>query len=460
MFVSAADVAFETYDVIIVGSGPAGVTVARRLESLGKRSLVIETGPLEYDSDLHDAYSALYASGHYDRNYWPNHWVRSFGGTSLVWAGWCAPLTDRNLAAWPVNAADLAPYYVSAAGVLGRSVDFLTYSAPFITGFDSRPFSVGETLRVAAEYPEYFQNSGSVDVLLETNVTELFANEAGNRVTELRIFNSAIGHRDISLTDRQQLVLAAGGLGNAQILLSSRSRGDVAIGNERDQVGRYLMEHPHLHNCARMVVAADLMPSTLPSSFGEARHAIVPDDALHARNGGLDASLGISETKLDSEDNVEQYIIGMLGGNARGYDITIRCEMPPDPENRVQLAEGTDPSGMPRLRATCVIAGEALRAAENYLRSIGMTLVQEGKGRLRIDNEVIYREVTGGGHIIGTTRMGDDPATSVVDRNCRVHGYINLSIAGSSVFTTGGYANPTLTIIALALRLADHLGET
>jgi choline dehydrogenase-like flavoprotein len=67
--------------------------------------------------------------------------------------------------------------------------------------------------------------------------------------------------------------------------------------------------------------------------------------------------------------------------------------------------------------------------------------------------------MTGGKHHIGTTRMHTDPAQGVVDADCRVHDLTNLFVAGSSVFPTGGYANPTLTIVALAVRLADHLKE-
>jgi len=65
--------------------------------------------------------------------------------------------------------------------------------------------------------------------------------------------------------------------------------------------------------------------------------------------------------------------------------------------------------------------------------------------------------MNGGFHHLGTTRMAADPRAGVVDADCRVHGVANLYIAGSSVFPTGGCANPTLTIVALALRLADHL---
>jgi choline dehydrogenase-like flavoprotein len=63
-------------------------------------------------------------------------------------------------------------------------------------------------------------------------------------------------------------------------------------------------------------------------------------------------------------------------------------------------------------------------------------------------------------HHMGTTRMGDDPRVSVVDPDCKVHGIANLFVAGSSVFPTSGSAGPTLTIVALAIRLADHLAES
>lgn len=78
-------------------------------------------------------------------------------------------------------------------------------------------------------------------------------------------------------------------------------------------------------------------------------------------------------------------------------------------------------------------------------------------GVARVHNRRIYRETFGGGHTMGTTRMGTTPADSVCDATLRVHGYDNLYLGGSSVFPTGGAANPTLTIAALSFRLADHL---
>ena len=92
-------------------------------------------------------------------------------------------------------------------------------------------------------------------------------------------------------------------------------------------------------------------------------------------------------------------------------------------------------------------------------RVFGETLIRLGQGRVRVNNDRIYLQAAGEGHTLGTTRMGDNPSSSVVDSDCRVHGYDNFFVAGSSVFPSGGYANPTLTIVALALRLAETLAR-
>jgi choline dehydrogenase-like flavoprotein len=100
---------------------------------------------------------------------------------------------------------------------------------------------------------------------------------------------------------------------------------------------------------------------------------------------------------------------------------------------------------------------KSLRRAHELL---GIELGRAGLGRFRVelDEALEWPEhLAGGSHHMGTTRMHRDPKQGVVDANCRVHSLSNLYVSGSSVFPTVGYSNPTLTIVALALRLADHL---
>jgi choline dehydrogenase-like flavoprotein len=139
--------------------------------------------------------------------------------------------------------------------------------------------------------------------------------------------------------------------------------------------------------------------------------------------------------------------------------LTARAEMRPSAANAVWLTAERDRSGLYRPAARCVIGADDFQSAEATVRVLGDVLTRTNRGRVRFNNDPLYRNVGGGGHIMGTTRMGSSRSNSVVDRDCRVHGYTNLFVAGSSVFPTGGYANPTFTIVALALRLADHIAE-
>lgn len=461
MFVNFQDVDFDSYDVIVAGSGPAGAALAWQLEKNGKSVLLMETGLRTYDDALQVQFSGIRGRGHYAGDHWETHWIRAFGGTSAVWNGWCLPLMDRNLKDWPLTRAELEPHYVTATEFLRLNPAILDFSADFTEGFDYRPFSQRPPVRVADDYGEAFAASTAIDVTLGVSLTRLVANEARTAVTGFTGVPFSGDSRAVRLRPAQQVVLAGGGIGNAQILLNSRDGSDVAIGNERDQVGRYLMEHPHIYRCARLVMPASYTRPQRPEGFGRLQDAVVPQDAVFHQMGGHDMSFGLVETDLNLNDNIEAYVVNeLMGGQAIAYNITTRAEMPPDANNRAELGSGTDPAGQTVLKTTCVVPTEVPRGVDDTLRLMGQTLAAKGQGRMRINNNTLYFDMEGGGHIMGTTRMGADPATSVVDGECRVHGYDNLYIAGSSVFASGGFANPTLTIVALAARLGDHLGGT
>ncbi|MEM1156608.1 MAG: GMC oxidoreductase, partial [Pseudomonadota bacterium] len=278
-------------------------------------------------------------------------------------------------------------------------------------------------------------------------------------IEKITLFSAPDLEADVELADTQNVVLAAGGMGNAQILLASDDGTGAEVGNERDQVGRYLMEHPHLPNCATFVLRSDFSLGNPPAEFGGSFPVLVPNDELFFDTEEIDASFEIIEAQLDVDDAIQQFVIERLGGDAKAFSLFGRSEMMADPENRVRRIAATDPAGLPRLKATCVVDSSSIRSMLTYLERLGVSLSEQGVGRLRINDLDLMASLSGGGHTMGTTRMGTDPATSVTDPNCRVHGYRNLFVAGSSLFPTGGYANPTLTIIALAARLGDFLGK-
>jgi choline dehydrogenase-like flavoprotein len=136
-------------------------------------------------------------------------------------------------------------------------------------------------------------------------------------------------------------------------------------------------------------------------------------------------------------------------------------EATPCRESRVTLGRRKDRFGMPRVNVHWRLNDADKRGYERLLEVMRNEFPRLGLGRLvehkQYDKDGWPSGMMGGKHHMGTTRMHKDPRKGVVDADCRVHGMSNLHIAGSSVFPTGGYANPTLTLVALAMRLADRL---
>ncbi len=144
-------------------------------------------------------------------------------------------------------------------------------------------------------------------------------------------------------------------------------------------------------------------------------------------------------------------------------EISPRVEQVPNPDSRVTLSEERDALGLNRVQLDWQLTALDKRSMVRALEIFGAELGRAGLGRLQVnlseDDSGWPEDLRGGWHHIGTTRIHDDPRQGVVDRNCQVHGMANLFIAGSSVFPTSGAGTPTLTLVSLAIRLADHIKE-
>jgi choline dehydrogenase-like flavoprotein len=135
-------------------------------------------------------------------------------------------------------------------------------------------------------------------------------------------------------------------------------------------------------------------------------------------------------------------------------------ELKPDPERRLTLTSERDALGMPRLKLAMRIADSDFALYRQTLAELGRQLLAAKTGMLRLNlshREEWLSKMDWGNHHLGTTRMSTDARSGVVDADCKVHGIGNLYVAGSSVFPTYGSSNPTMNLVALTLRLADHL---
>ena len=328
-------------------------------------------------------------------------------------------------------------------------------------GFVYRPFSRGTPTRFGLKYLDVMEKSSTIHVALGFSVVGLDADTSRSAVRTLTYFHHSSGTtHQLAIHPAQPVVLAGGGISNAQLLLQPRADGAVPVGNESGLAGKFLMEHPHFGNVAELVLDEDLNRQPKPATFGDITHAMVPDDALTMQHGLFGCSVECRDQTTDHP--MVEYLSREYGKPFYHYHSIVRSEMLPSASNRVLLTGERDAAGFYRPSVRCVFnAGDFLNV-ETTLQLLGESLIESEKGRVRIHNNALYRRPYGGGggHIMGTTKMGTSRSTSVVDRDCRVHGYRNLFVAGSSVFPTGGYANPTLTIVALSLRLADTLATS
>jgi choline dehydrogenase-like flavoprotein len=153
----------------------------------------------------------------------------------------------------------------------------------------------------------------------------------------------------------------------------------------------------------------------------------------------------------------------VLGSRDNRYELEFHAEQAPNPDSRLTLSTQRDSLGVPRLKIDWRVTELDLVSLEKSYGLLSRELALRGAGRLDFDRDRLVfkakRHGIVGGHHIGTTRMSTDPKDGVVDADCRVHGVGNLFVASASVFPTSGQANPTLTLLALTFRLAEHLGR-
>lgn len=304
-------------------------------------------------------------------------------------------------------------------------------------------------------------------------------------------------------------VLCCGGIENARLLLDSADDPRHALGNAHDLVGRFFMQHPRGVTASVSSTAAqaralqrrfNLFASRRTAQhevgFTLAEHqqrergllnasAVLRYEAseesgwaslklLRARlqqrrlgNGTLREALRLVADPIDIAANTWRLARGRHTAFLRPrISVVVDLEQRPDPDSRVTLSPRRDRLGRRHASVDWRISPLERRTARAITELVGDALSRRGLGDTRLapwlfeTGPYVGRELLRTHHHIGTTRMAADPREGVVDANCRVHGTRNLFVAGCSVFPTGGHANPTLTIVALALRLADHLRGT
>jgi choline dehydrogenase-like flavoprotein len=533
--------------VVIVGSGAAGTSVALRLARRGIDVLVLEAGGPEAEAAVQDSLRG-------DTSLAPQHdpldaiRQKRLGGTTAQWGGRCLPLDAMDLrrrswipgSGWPIGPDDLHDSYVQAQALLDLGADEWTAGqalgdAPALLGSDAGRdgFTDDRVWRWSppARFSRLLTTSThpTLRVLHHAPVVELLQDRAGGPVTGVRLRPRA--GRDL-MVHAAHVVLAAGGLETARLLLASATHEPAGVGNAHDQVGRGYMIHP-LAEVGRLQLLPGAGSPAAAASFGVShdgvyvrrlislnddvqerlgllrvahalwypdprdadhgsgllssfalvrgvlarrsndfkatgihrRYAETPDVGRHVANvvRDLPSVLSYGATWVSRRWVAERRIPSFTATSRDGtYRLRLDAEQSPEPDNRVRLSREHDAWGLPRIALEHHVSRTDREMLHRGLEALAERVGQAGRATLTVPtlDEVLDLEFGDGTHQMGTARMSHSPSTGVVDRDCRVWDVPGLSLAGSSVFSTSGMAGPTLTIVALALRLADSLADS
>ena len=515
-------------DLCVVGTGPAGASIALELEGTGIDVLIVESGGFNDEADTQSCYD-IESTGAPRELKQNDLRRRVLGGSSRIWSGRCAPFSEIDFSkrpwipysGWPFSLDELRPY-------LGRAIHRLRLGSDC---FDERLWRYFKTRQPFPPLdgrflePMFWQFSSqfgtpvnfasdlmrssadNLRILLHANVAHINTNPEGTSIASLAVSSLQRQHAQIRA---RGLVLACGAIENARLLLASNRQIHEGLGNGNDMVGRFLMDHTScvLGNFSQN--DSDRIRDRFGHYWldnGHRRTSVLHGLALsketqsrerllncHAYVEGYDAADDdpwsalrqmrpalLSRQFATASGNLLQVAVAHLGEVLRGIHrrqlrhrpelarvkrLELQCilEQIPDPDSRIILAEGSvDALGMPLAKIHWKIS-QLERHTARRMREIICLELQ----RLRLpvpqptpwlDDDNWRAHFFERAHPAGSTRMSSDPKRGVVDLNCQVHGTSGLFLAGSSVFPTSGAANPTLMIVAMAMRLADWLKQ-
>lgn len=508
-------------DVCIIGAGAAGITLALELESTSRRIALIEAGGPAYDAANQRLFEGETVGDRYPPL--RDTRLAALGGSTGVWAGYCRPLeaadfeSRAGVTGWPFGRAALDPFYDRAHRIC--ELDAFEYDMDFWTSRLGRPLLLAgdrdirnvifqvNALRFGDRYRKRLEASRSIELVLGAPAMRLYMSASGDRVERV-VARTLAGH---SFEVRARcFVLAAGGIENARLLLLSGDSPEQAPGNGSGLVGRYLTDHafvdpgylviaggprrldhylpqpvragarspcvrgslsldPNLLEREQMQNGAIFFYSRYEAHAAYATAAVSEFLEAMAKFSGKSVPGGAGRhfaRALHAPHHVAVAILRKLvvaNGPARRWRLRAMFETEPQYDNRVTLNQDRDELGRPRARVEWRLGDRDLQSMRHFMQRLDKSFQRAALGRIELgmaDDLAGWRgAAVGGKHHMGTTRMHRDPAQGVVDPDSMVHGTSNLFVAGSSVFPRAGFANPTLTIVALAIRLADRLKQ-
>jgi choline dehydrogenase-like flavoprotein len=494
--------------ICIIGAGIAGLMLAQRLAGCGMEVCVLEAGGLELEDRSQALYQAEMPAAQHRGS--TEGRFRTFGGSSTRWGGQLLPFAEdifRPAAGspslpWPIAENEIKGYYEQIQRIMHLGP--LPFTGDLLPALGHKPVAFTPELRLRYSKWAPFSKRNlahtvgreclahpRITVYTHANVATLEGD--GERITLARVLD----YRGRTFEFRaDQFVVAAGTIESSRLLLAS-----PCVPNEHDQLGRFFHDHVSLHAAVLPPPARRQILNRLGPFFvnGVLHTCKIEATSVLQREHGLLAVMAhivVQEPQDSGIDAVRNLLVSIQRGNVAGALVrnllpmlrgcgdvlrllwfsrllrrravskravvwlNIDLEQAASPANRIRLSDNRDALGLPKAivewrvgDAEYETAGKFARIIKQQLQAAGFPALDWTPGLL----EGVRPEMVDSYHSMGGLRMGLDARTSVVDTSLKVHGVENLFVASCAVFPSGGSSNPTFTLMALTLRLADQL---
>lgn len=523
----------DRYDVIIIGSGAGGGTLALQLAQAGKRILIVERGPFLPQEKLNWDTSAVFLDNHYHtKDVWKDkdnrdlHPQQSYfvGGQTKVYGAALFRLRAQDFGvihhkggispAWPLRYSDFEPYYTraeelfAAHGGLNDDLTSLDITEPFhskpypfpplpneprmqaihddVKNLGYHPFPVPLGLKrdtadpveskcircdTCDGYPCLVHAKSDADIncirqimhlpnvtlLTEAKVTRLITNSTGTAVSSVEVEHTGPVNAppDRAIYFGDMIAVCCGAINSAALLLQSATdKHPRGLANSSDMVGRHFMYH---QADAILSLSFQRNDDRYMKTWGS------NDFYFRDPNGSYNFPMGSVQPigsfhhemmKEDAPPLTPGFVLETMKDHAVPW--WLMTEDLPDPDNRVTLEQSADGTPQIKLSYTDNNVESFARLKDRWID----VLKTAGHADSSVPFHAYFKKripLEGVGHQNGTCRFGTDPTQSVLDIHCKAHDLDNLYVVDASFFPSCGAVNPSLTIIANAIRVADHL---
>lgn len=504
-------------DICIVGAGVAGLTIAREFLDSGVNVLIVESGGKRDESRTQRLYESDVVGLPHEGIH--NGRFRIFGGSSTRWGAQLMTFESLDFSermhvgcsAWPISHQTVREHYRRAEAVL--AVNALSYEEDLWADFEVEPLEFNRRqLKYRFSKWAGFKNrnfaksigadcvsSRNVTVLLHANLTEIMPYRNGTSVSHLKV--RSLSGREARI-EAKRYVICCGAIETARLLLASNSVMPGGVGNDRDMVGRYFQDHISvrvarldpaersrftatfdpfvragtMHSCKLVMTEEAQREKRCLNVMGHIVYGFTEESGLYelrkilraiqSKRNPIPSPLGAWRILRYSSD-IFRMVFGQFLARRRlspklaKCHLDIECEQAPSRDSRVTLSAEKDELGLPKTVLDWRISDLEKHSVQEYTKLFRNEWERMGLGKARWEESPfdggdewmkICRDTY---HHAGTTRMGSSPGYGVVDENLKVHGFDNLYIGSTSVFPSSSCANPTLTMMALCIRLAD-----